>query len=106
MRKKHLRYFLVKLVADNALTKESFHLSLRNSTTQFFGEVGLIEIGPEVIAFNQERYEAIVRCRKKAAEKFRAAIALITEINGKPAAALVMKTSGTVRALKEKWARP
>jgi RNase P/RNase MRP subunit POP5 len=100
MRRKAWRYLLIKLIAGGTPTKEEFYSALIDSIKRFFGELGLAEINPRIIAYNDARREAILRCSREATEKLRASVPLITEIKGKSVIAFVAKTSGSIKGLK------
>jgi RNase P/RNase MRP subunit POP5 len=44
--------------------------------------------------------KAALRCARGSVEKLRAAVAMISHVSGQPAAAMVIRSSGTIRALK------
>jgi len=100
MNRRARRYFLVKVVADKALTKKAFSESLANSVDHLFGHIGLAEISPQVVSYDQEYSTALVKCSREGVQKLRATLALITKIENIPAAAFVLRVSGTIRGLR------
>jgi RNase P/RNase MRP subunit POP5 len=44
--------------------------------------------------------KAVLRCARGSVEKLRASVAMISHANGQPAAAMVIRSSGTIKALK------
>jgi RNase P/RNase MRP subunit POP5 len=50
--------------------------------------------------------KAVFRCTLESVERLRAALAMISQINQQPAAAMVIRSSGTIRALKVRMQRP
>jgi len=89
-------------VANRALTKKAFSESLAASVEHLFGHIGLAEISSQVVSYNQERSTALVKCSREGMQKLRAALALITEVENSPAAAFVLRASGTLRGLRQK----
>jgi len=67
-----------------------------------FGEFGASQTGLYLIKHENLKEVVIVRCSHKALEMVRAAIAAVTEINGKPAAIRTIAVSGTLKALLKK----
>jgi len=102
MKRRGWRYLLVKIVANRALTKKAFSESLAASVEHLFGHIGLAEMSPRVISYDQEYSTALVKCSREGVQKLRATLALITEIENSPAAAFVLRASGTIRALRQR----
>jgi len=95
------RYLLVKIVASKVLTKKAFSASLLASVKHLFGHIGLAEVSPQVVSYDQERSTALVKCSREGVQKLRATLALITEIENSQAAAFVLRASGTIRGLRQ-----
>lgn len=70
------------------------------SIEDMVGRLGSAEMKARLIGFEQATGKAVFRCEAGSGEKLRAAVALITHANGNPTAAMVMRSSGTIRALK------
>ena len=102
MKRRSWRYLLVKIVANKALTKKAFSESLVSSVEHLFGHIGLAEISPHVVSYDQECSTALVKCSKEGVQKLRATLALVTEIENNPVAAYVLRTSGTIRSLRRR----
>jgi len=102
MKRRGWRYLLVKIVANRALTKKAFSESLAASVEHLFGHVGLAEISPQVVSYDQECSTALVKCSREGVQKLRATLALVTEIENSPAAAFVLRASGTIRGLRQR----
>jgi RNase P/RNase MRP subunit POP5 len=104
LKRESFRYLLIKIISkkDNfELKKESFHLTLINSILTLFGEVGLAESKLKLLIFNQEDKFAIVKCSRSFLNNFRAAIALINEIDNEPVLLFIAKASGTIKSIKK-----
>jgi len=102
MKRRGWRYLLVKIVANRALTKKAFSESLAASVEHMFGHIGLAEISPQVVSYDQEYSTALVKCSREGVHKLRATLALITEIEDSQAAAFVLRASGTIRSLRRR----
>ena len=96
------RYLLVKIVDSKVLTNKVFSIRLTESVEHLFGHVGLAEISPQVVSFDEERSIALVKCSREGVQKLRATLALITEIENSPTAAFVLRVSGTIRSLRQR----
>jgi len=102
MNKRRLRYLLVKILADKAITDRAFSLGLETAAEHLFGHVGLAEISPRVVSYDHERLTALVRCSAEGVQKLRATLALITEIENNRIAMFVLGVSGTIRGLRQR----
>jgi len=102
MNRRGRRYLLVKIVANKAMTKKAFSLSLVAAVEHLFGHIGLAEISPQIVSYDQECSTALVKCSRESVQKLRSTLALITEIENSPAAAFVLRTSGTIRGLRQR----
>jgi RNase P/RNase MRP subunit POP5 len=65
-----------------------------------FGKFGAAEMKVRMIGLDPAGDKAAVRCALGSVEKLRAAVAMISQVNGQLAAAMVIRSSGTIRALK------
>jgi RNase P/RNase MRP subunit POP5 len=65
-----------------------------------FGRFGAAEMKVRMIGLHPTGDKAAVRCALGSVEKLRAAVAMISHVNGQLAAAMVIRSSGTIRALK------
>jgi RNase P/RNase MRP subunit POP5 len=70
------------------------------SVEQMFGRFGSAEMKLRVIGFGSASDKAILRCSLDSVEKLRAALAMISYTNEQPAAAMVIRSSGTIRGLR------
>lgn len=93
---------LVKVVADKAPTKGELQEALLSTAARFFGEVGLSKMNPRVVRYDEKDWLAVIGGRRQALDDLRAALALVTEIAGQPAAMLVLRSAGTIRSLVHK----
>jgi RNase P/RNase MRP subunit POP5 len=64
-----------------------------------FGKFGSAEMRVRLIGLNPAGDKAVFRCALGSVEKLRAALAMIARMNGQPAAAMVARSSGTIKAL-------
>jgi len=69
---------------------------------RLYGEYGASRTGLSLIDFDAEKQLAVIRVTLSAVNTVRAAIATITRAKGKPAAIHVLRTSGTLKSLREK----
>ena len=93
------RYLLVKVVSENPLSREQFGNAVIDSVRRNFGEIGLSRIDPKLVRFDLDRSRAIVACRKGGETELQAAMALISDVSGTSFVALVLRVSGTIKAL-------
>ena len=98
------RYLLVEVVSDRNVSGEDLRLALEGVGKSFFGSVGLLQVSPKILRYDPIRGEAILKCRVESLDKVRSTVALLTQVSDQPAAAFVVRSSGTIRALTKKKA--
>jgi RNase P/RNase MRP subunit POP5 len=75
------------------------------SIEHLFGKFGAAEMKVRMIGLDPVGDKAALRCSSGSVEKLRAAVAMISYVNAQPAAAMVIRSSGTIRALKVRMQR-
>jgi RNase P/RNase MRP subunit POP5 len=101
-RKIRRRYLALKINSDQKFSQKEFIDAVWEAILRLYGEYGASKMGWILIDYNVEGGWAITRVAHTETERFRAALASITEIANKPAAVHVIMVSGTLRALHEK----
>ena len=89
----------MRIVCDSDFSERDLMSALFEVGRDFFGLAGLSQMSYRVVRFYLNRGEAIIKCRMDSAEKLRATTTLITHVAGQPAAAVVVRSSGTIKAL-------
>ncbi|MBS7625730.1 hypothetical protein KEJ51_01615 [Candidatus Bathyarchaeota archaeon] len=102
MKKTRWRYLLIKIIGDEYSSGE-FATALTDTLRTYFGSVNSTKINPKIIRYESSIGEAILKCRNDSVSIVRSAITLLTHIGDKPAAAFVIKSSGTIRSLARDW---
>ncbi len=104
LKRESFRYLLLKIIMKNInaeLNREKLQSALFNSILNLFGEAGLVESKFKLLIFNEEKKIAVVKCAKNFINNFRAAIALITNLNNEEALIFIAKVSGTIKGIKK-----
>jgi RNase P/RNase MRP subunit POP5 len=65
-----------------------------------FGKFGIAEMKLRIIGFDSANDKVVLRCSLETVEKLRAALATISLANQRPAAAMVVRSSGTIEGLR------
>jgi RNase P/RNase MRP subunit POP5 len=65
-----------------------------------FGRFGVAQMNVRLIGIDPAGEKAVLRCASESVERLRAALAMISEVNQQTAAAMVLRSSGTIRGLK------
>ncbi len=76
--------------------------TLRDSILTLYGSKGLSLIDLNLIEYNEETKNWIVRCTHDTERFLRASLASIVNVSDTPAAIRVQRTSGTIKALRKK----
>jgi RNase P/RNase MRP subunit POP5 len=99
MQEDRWRYILLKIVSEGSFSEADLMSALTEAARRLFGLVGLYRTSPKITRFLSSSGYAIVKCRAGSVEEFRAVVALLGSIGGRPAAAFVIRSSGTIKAL-------
>jgi len=97
------RYLAVKVDNIQVVEERELKNAVWNAVERLFGEYGASKTGFVLISYDSSKNYAVLRCANTALEPFRASLASITEINGKPAVIQVLGVSGTLKSLKRKF---
>jgi len=97
------RYLAVKVDSVQEIEERELKKAIWNSVERLFGEVGASKTGFVLISYDVSKKYAVLRCANTLLEPFRASLASITEINGKPAPIHVLGVSGTLKSLERKF---
>jgi RNase P/RNase MRP subunit POP5 len=95
------RYAGFKVLSPNHLGEEEVREVIQRSIVELLGAFGISRIEPRIIEYDSERAVGIIRCKHLYLPQLRASLASITSIRGEPAAFLVLKVSGTLKALRK-----
>jgi RNase P/RNase MRP subunit POP5 len=93
------RYLLVRFLAKDPLSALAIEEAVFGSVEQMFGKFGAAEMKLRVIGLGSVSDHVVLRCSLESVEKLRAALAMISFANQQPAAAMVIRSSGTIRGL-------
>jgi RNase P/RNase MRP subunit POP5 len=96
------RYLALRVESEQPFSGRTVMDAVEASVQKLFGEYGASQANLKLIKPNPQKNQLIIRCSHTTLEKVRAATALITEIDQKPAAIQVINVSGTLKALSKK----
>ena len=96
------RYIIFKMIKESSkkIEQQEILKSIWKSIWRFFGMKEANKIGLWVVEFEQDY--GIIRCSHNTKELIITALALITEISGERIIISPIKTSGTIKSLKNK----
>ncbi len=95
LKKRYISFTLKGNFSEEELSRALYKHSLN-----FFGEYGLSQRTIKLIEFSKD--EGILLVNRGAADEVLGMLALISELDKKPARLIAKRTSGTMRALGEK----
>ncbi len=102
MKRVKRRYLALQVDSDCAVDQKRFMDSVWRAVSQLYGEYGASRTSLALINFDEERKTAVLRTSLETVDIVRAALASITQIEGKSAAVHVLAVSGTIKALCKK----
>ncbi len=97
------RYFAVKIDSIEEVEERELKNAVWKTIERLFGEYGASRASFVLINYDAAENYAVFRCAHQAIEPFKASLASITEINGKPAAVHILGVSGTLKTLRMKF---
>jgi len=95
------RYVLFEVRGEAASEDELKH-GLYAAAMKFFGEYGASFVQLKLIEYDAKGKTGILRCERSKIDEVLGFLALVSELNGKPARIVAKRTSGTINKLKEK----
>jgi RNase P/RNase MRP subunit POP5 len=96
------RYLLFDVAGEHAPIEKAIWETIRDSILTLYGSKGLSLIDANLIEYNEETRNGIIRCTHDTERFLRASLASIMNISGSPVAFRVQRTSGTIKALRKK----
>lgn len=98
--RENFRYVLVRVTSDSVFESRDLYRSIAESVISLYGDSIMAQIWPSVMQVSGPY--AIIRCRRGLEHRLETALSAISQIQSIPAAIHPLKTSGTIRTLKEK----
>jgi RNase P/RNase MRP subunit POP5 len=96
------RYLLVKIVTETGISRELLNEVITQSVKKCFGEIGYVQVNPQLIHFDTEKSEAIVACERDRVAELQTALALTKDKSGIPLALVTLHVSGTIKSLRQR----
>jgi RNase P/RNase MRP subunit POP5 len=96
------RYLLFNVSGEHSLGEKAIWETIRDSILTLYGSKGLALIDPNLIEYNEETRNGIIRCTHDTERFLRVTLASIVNVSGAPTAFRVQRTSGTIKALRKK----
>ena len=96
------RYLFFNVVGEHEFVEKAIWETVRDSILSLYGSKGLSLVDPNLIEYNEETHNGIIRCTHDTERFMRASLASIMNISGSPVAFRVQRTSGTLMALRRK----
>ena len=96
------RYLGIQVVGQRRFTDKEVVDAVQKGVLRLYGIMGLSQIEPALIDFDEEEQRGILRCSRDHLRRMRAVLALTTEVSGSAAAVHVEMVSGTIKALRSK----
>ena len=94
------RYLLVKFFGRDPLSAKVVERAVHRSIEDMLGQLGSAELRTRMISFEETDSKGVFRCNSRSVEKLRAVLALMTHVDSSPVAAIVVRSSGTIKGLK------
>lgn len=96
------RHILFYVVSEKSIKKNEIIREILNSCLRFLGELKAGELYLWISEYDENTKTGILSCSRESLSDVISAITLINKINGKKAAVITLKVSGTIKTLKRK----
>jgi len=94
------RYLALRIDSTETIDQKELMNAIWNSITKLYGEHGASQTALTLIDYSMDKKQATIRVANAAVDTTRAALAAVTKTENKTLAIHVLKTSGTIKALK------
>lgn len=94
------RYILFEFHGPQ-MDEDALKRALYTEALKFFGELGLSYAALKLVSYDPEKKTGVIRCERSCLDKVLGFLALINELDSKPARLKTIKTSGTIKSLEE-----
>jgi RNase P/RNase MRP subunit POP5 len=74
---------------------------LYNEAMKFFGELGISYAGIKLLEYDENTKQGLLRCERSYLDKVLGFLALVSSVNSKQARLKSLKSSGTIKSLKD-----
>jgi len=100
--KENRRYLAFEIIGEEKFKKEHVAKALWSSVFSMIGSDGAASSSFWLIDFNKEKQKGIIRCSSEWVDIIRACLCFVTMVNNKKAFVHIIKTSGTIKKIREK----
>lgn len=97
------RYLVYSATSEIPIKGEDIGKAIWASALQFLGELGVARSGLRVVDFDEKKQKGVIKVNHKSVEEGRVVLALVKEVNRKPAALRVVGVSGILKKARGKW---
>lgn len=97
------RYAAFRAYSEQPLKREEVVRAIWNEVLAFFGENAASEINLWVMNFDETSQKGFLVCGHREVRKVKAALTLVSMVNGKKVFLQTLGVSGTIKALKRKF---
>jgi len=94
------RYIHFQVVSEADASESDVKHAAYNSIISFLGEYGSAKANPKFIEYDPKTRKGIVKCTHTELELVKAALALVSELNNKPACFRLLRVSGTLKTIR------
>ena len=94
------RYILFELQAPEPLTEKDVKHAITDELLRLFGEVGYADLNAQLMEWNPQKKQGILRCALALEQQCKAALLFVKEVSGNEIVTKTLKTSGTIAKLR------
>jgi ribonuclease P/MRP protein subunit POP5 len=98
------RYLVYTVTSDSSVKGDEIGKAIWASALQLLGELGIARSGLRVVDFDEKNQTGVIKVNHRSVEEARLVLALVKEVNKKPAILTVIGVSGILKKARGKWA--
>lgn len=96
------RYIAIQIESHKTFMKRDIKEAIWDSVFKLFGEYGASQTSLEMIEYDPEKKQAIIRCSHLALELVKASLVAVVKINNEKSTIHIIRVSGTIKSLRRK----
>lgn len=100
--KEKKRYILFEVLSEEKLSEKQLFEEITSKYKDLYGTLGLSHAGLQLVSYDQNRNQGIIRLGHKFKDNLKSTFVLIDKINNKKVLIRSIKTSASINKLKPK----
>lgn len=96
------RYLMFQIFSEGRFEERIVEEAIMRGIITLYGVKGLSQANPQLVEYDMEGKEGVLRCSHTQLRQVKASLAYITSLEGLPTSIHIRRVSGTLRALRRR----